>query len=285
LVDLVRDVGGGTLKAVPYQPFAFIMQYNKDLFRQAGIASLPKTWDEMLEACAKLKAIGVAGFTVDDAYMACLFGYTIDRIAGLDASKRMVQNNDFSHPAVLRFGQIWENMARNGYILQTAAGNIWPSGQVNDFATGKAAMYLNGTWLPNEIKGNAPNMNWGQFSFPAIDSAGDGVEANNYGSQVFGINKNTRYPEEAFKFCVWLTSGEWDSALAQESLGIPMASNSQWPVQLSEAKAVVDATTKWLPWSVHFQDDSSIDAKIKENFSRLISGEYNAQQFAAAMAR
>ena len=283
LVDLAKDLGGGSLKVVPYQPFAYIVMYNKDLFNQAGIASLPKTWDDFLDVCAKLKASGVAGITVDDAYMACLFGYTIDRIVGLDAAKAMVDNNDFSGPQVLRFGQIWENMAKNGYVHPNAAANVWPSGQVNEFAQGRAAMYLNGTWLPNEIKGNAPNFNWGQFSFPAIDPAGDGIYANNYGSQCFGINKNTKYPEEAFKFLVWMTTGEWDTTLAQESLGIPMADNAQWPKQLAEAKAVVDATTKYLPWAVHFEDKAEINAKIKENFGKLIKGDLNAQQFAAAM--
>jgi raffinose/stachyose/melibiose transport system substrate-binding protein len=283
LVDLARDLGGGSLKVVPYQPMAYIVHYNKDLFNQAGITTLPKTWDEFLDVCAKLKAIGVAGITVDDAYMAALFGYTIDRIVGLDASKAMVDNNDFSGPQVLRFGEIWENMARNGYIHPNAAANVFPSGQVNEFAQGRAAMYLNGTWLPNEIKGNAPNFNWGEFAYPAIDPAGDGPNANNYGSQCFGINKNTKSPAEAFRFLVWMTTGEWDTVLARESIGIPMASNAQWPVQLADAKAVVDSTTKWLPWAAYFEDKAEINARIKENFGKLIKGDINARQFAAAM--
>ena len=285
LLDLAKQLGKGSVKNIPYQPSAFITMYNKDLFAQAGITSLPKNWDEMLDACAKLKAIGVAGITVDDAYMACLFGYSIDRIAGMDAALGMVANNDFSGPAVLRFGQIWENMARNGYIAATAAANVWPSGQINDFAAGKAAMYLNGTWLPNEIKGNAPNMKWGSFSFPAIDPAGDGPEANNFGAQSYAINKNTKYPEEAFRFIVYMTTGEWDATLARESLGIPMGNASEWPAQLAEAKAVVDATSKRLPWAVGMEDKSEINAKIKENFAKLIKGDLNAQQFADAMRR
>jgi raffinose/stachyose/melibiose transport system substrate-binding protein len=285
LLDLARQIGGGTVKNIPYQPSAFITMYNKELFNRAGITSLPKTWEEMLDVCAKLKAIGVAGITVDDAYMACLFGYTIDRLVGRDATLAMVNNNDFSGPQVLEFGRIWENMAKNGYIIPNAAANVWPTGQVQDFASGKAAMYLNGTWLPNEIKGNVPNMQWGSFAWPAISPSGDGIEANNFGAQSFGINKNTKYPEEAFRLIVWLTTGEWDAVLAKESLGIPMANASQWPSELAEAKAVVDATTLRLPWAVGMEDKAEINAKIKENFARLIKGDFNAGQFAAAMAR
>jgi len=285
LLDLARQLGNGSIKNIPYQPMAYVTMYNKDLFNKAGIASSPKNWDEMLAACAKLKAIGVAGITVDDAYMACLFGYTIDRLVGLDAAMAMVKNNDFSSPAVLEFGKIWENMAKNGYIIPSAAANVWPSGQIQDFATGKAAMYLNGTWLPNEIKGNAPNMKWGSFAWPAISPNGDGINANNFGAQSFGINKNSKYPEEAFRFIVYLTTGEWDNTLAAETLGIPVGNASTWPDALAEAKAVVDATTKRLPWAVGMEDKAEINAKIKENFARLIKGDYNAQQFADAMKR
>ncbi|MDR1174237.1 MAG: extracellular solute-binding protein [Treponema sp.] len=285
LLDLARQLGGGTVKNSPYQPSTFVTMYNKDLFQRAGITAVPKTWNEMLDACAKLKAIGVAGITVDDAYMACLFGYTIDRLVGMDATLAMVKNNDFSGPQTLEFGRIWENMAKNGYISARAASNIYPAGQVEEIAPGRVAMYLNGTWLPNEIKGNAPNMNWGSFAWPAIGPNGDGTGANNFGSQSFGVNKNTKHPEEAFRFIVWLTTGEWDAALATESIGIPMGNASRWPAALADAQAVVNATTKRLPWAVGMEDNPDINAKIKENFARLVAGNLTAEQFAANMAR
>jgi raffinose/stachyose/melibiose transport system substrate-binding protein len=284
LLTLARELGGGQVKNIPYQPSAFVTMYNKDLFEQAGISSLPKTGNELLEACAKLKAIGVTGITVDDAYMAAFFGYNMDRLAGADATLAMVKNNDFSGPQVLAFGQLMEMMVQNGYFSQKAASNIYPAGQVEEMATGRVAMYLNGTWLPNEIKGNAPNMRWGAFAWPALGE-GDGPEANNFGSQSFGINKNTKYPEEAFRFIVWLTTGAWDAALAEESIGIPMGNDSAWPSALTEAKVVVDSTTKRLPWAVGMEDSPDINAKIKENLAKLIMGSLNAAQFAEAMAK
>jgi raffinose/stachyose/melibiose transport system substrate-binding protein len=127
-------------------------------------------------------------------------------------------------------------------------------------------------------------MRWGAFAWPAL-GGGDGIEANNFGSQSFGVNKNTKYPEEAFRFIVWLTTGEWDATLARESIGIPMANDSAWPDALAEAKVVVDSTTKRLRWGGGMEDDPDINAKIKENFAKLVMGEFNAEQFAAAMAR
>ncbi|MDR2051811.1 MAG: extracellular solute-binding protein [Treponema sp.] len=285
LLDLARQLGGGQVKNIPYQPSAFVTMYNKDLFEKAGITSLPKTGEELLDVCAKLAAIGVTGLTVDDAYMAAFFGYNMDRLVGADATFAMVQNNDFTGPQVLQFGQMMEMMVKNGYFSKKAASNIFPAGQVEEIATGRVAMYLNGTWLPNEIKGNAPNMRWGAFAWPAFAPTGDGIETNNFGSQSFGVNKNTKYPEEAFRFIAWLTTGEWDAELAKESIGIPMGNDSEWPDALAEAKVVVDSTTKRLRWGGGMEDNPDINAKIKENLAKLIMGDFNARQFADAMAK
>ena len=285
LYNLARDFGGGSIYVIPYQPFVVAVMYNKDLFEQAGITTPPTNWDEMLEACAKLLAIGVAGFTVDDAYMPLLFGYSMSRIVGMDVAATMSVNHDLSGPQVLRFGEIWEHMARSGFITPASAGNVFPQGQVNDFATGRAAMYLNGTWLPNEIRGIAPDMRWGIFAFPAIDPEGDGIETNNFGSQGFAISRNSRFPEEAFKFITMLTTGYWDAALAEASGGIPIAIDAEWPAHLADAKVVLENTTRYMPWAARMEDSAQVSTIIKDRFARLIRGDFNAQQFAEAMMR
>lgn len=285
LLDLAKIKGGGMVKTIPYQPFIFTTMYNRDLFNRAGITKSPSNWDEMLDACAKLKAIGVAGITVDDAYMVSLFGYNMVRLAGYDACRAMVERNDFSHPAVLEFGKIWENMSRIGYIVPGAATNVWPKGEEQDLAAGKAAMYLNGTWLPYFLKNNVPNFKWGSFAWPAMSLNGDGINANNIGAQCFAINKNSKCSEEAFRFIVYLTTGKWDVTLAEETIGIPLANNSKWPDALSEAKAVFQNTGKTLPWAAGFDEKEEISAKIRENFAKLIALEFNAQQFADSMRK
>ncbi len=283
LIDLARKEGGGTLKSAPYQPFAFVVMYNKDLFMKAGVTSSPKTWTEFENVCAKLVQAGITPITVDDAYMAAFFGYNMARLAGLERTMEMANNNEFNDPAVLEFGKIWSDFAKKGYISKKAASNIYPAGQIEEIAAGKVAMYLNGTWLPNEIKGNAPNLNWGAFAWPVMGSKGTGIEANNYGAQCFGINVNSKLPDETFQFIVFLTTGEWDAKLAEESLGVPMGKNSVWPKQTAEAKTIIDNTTTWMTWAVGMENLADVNAKIKENFSKLIIGNLDAQEFYAAM--
>lgn len=286
LVDLARSLGpDGKLSTIPYQPSSFMVMYNKDIFKTAGITAVPKTWEEWLAACAKIKAAGKTPITVDDAYMASLFGYHMARLIGKDKTLAMVTNKKIDDPAVLTFGEQWKEMYDKGYISKNAAGNIYPAGQ-QEVASGNVAMYLNGTWLPNEIKNSAPaDFNWGSFAYPAVGKDGDGPEANQYGAQCFGINKNTKHAEEAFKFIVFMTTGEWDNKLAADSIGVPMANDATWPTQLTDAKSVLDATTTRYPWAVGMENEADINAKIKTNFALLVSGKLDAKGFADAMKK
>lgn len=283
LVDLARSLGeGGTLHTIPYQPSAFVTMYNKAIFTQAGIDGVPKTWDEFLDACEKIKQAGKTPITVDDAYMGCLIGYTLGRTIGKDAAIELSQDKT-KWDAALPAAQKWQEMYEKGYISPKAGANIYPAGQ-QEIASGEVAMYLNGTWLPNEIKNSvAPDFEWGSFAFPAIAPEGDGIEANNFGSQCFGINKDAKNPEGAFEFIVFLTTGTYDIKLSEESLGIPMANNSEWPSQLADAKVIVDSTTTRYPWGLGMESDADIHTRIKENFARLITGGIDAQGFVDAM--
>lgn len=282
LINLVEELGNGSIYQIPYQPFIFTTMYNKDLFAQAGITSTPETWEQFLDACAKLKAIGITPITCDDAYLSALFGYTLVRIVGAEKIATMVADLDFTDPGVLKACEIWENMVKKGYISTRAASNVYPVGQMEEFGQGTVAMYLNGTWLPNELK-EVADFNWGSFAWPEIDAAGDGPAYNNYGAQSFGINKNTEHPDEAFAFVRWMTLGTYDQKLADESLGVPMANDATWPAPLADAKAVFSQTTNRFPWAAGVET-ADISPVIVEGFSKLILGQIDAKGFADMLA-
>ena len=56
-VDLVSD--GGKQYAVPYTQYQYGLYYRGDIFKKAGVGPIA-TWDDLLGACDKLNAIGVA---------------------------------------------------------------------------------------------------------------------------------------------------------------------------------------------------------------------------------
>ena len=206
LMAACREAGGGTLKTIPYQPNIFAFFYNKALFEQAGIEKEPTTWAEFLDVCQKLKDAGITPMTMDDAYATCVIGYHLARLVGEERVKEIVNNGEWDDPAVLQMAKDIEDLATKGYFSEMVGSNVWPAGQNSELAVGTAAMYLNGSWLPNEVKAmTGPDFQWGCFAYPAVENGVNGPETNNFGAQVFGINKDSKMSKEAFDLITYIT--------------------------------------------------------------------------------
>lgn len=293
LIQACRDVAGGTLKSIPYQPNVFAFFYNQDLFDQAGIKEVPKTWDEFLAVCQKLKDAGITPMTMDDAYATCVIGYHLGRYVGEEGVKKIVTEGLWDDPAVLQMAKDIEELASKGYFSENVGKNVWPNGQNVELAGGQVAMYLNGSWLPNEVKATAgPDFKWGCFAYPELGECetniegakATGTESNNFGAQVFAINKDSQKSKEAFDLITYITKGEYDQKLAEASIGIPAdTTNTEWPELVKCAKPVIEASTNRFSWAVGVESNADMTPAIKENFIKLMAGTLDAEGFVSAM--
>lgn len=287
LMAACREVGGGTLKSIPYQPNVFAYFYNMDIFEEAGVTKVPETWDEFLDTCQKIKDAGYTPITNDNAYIASLFGYHMSRLIGEPATEEVVKNGDWDNEAVLKTAQAYEELASKGYFSETIESNQWPAGQNTELAMGTAAMYLNGSWLPNEVKDIAgEDFKWGCFSYPAVEGGTDGTDAANYGAQVLAINKDSKNAENAFKLICYITQGEFDKMLSEMSVGIPADSNNtEWPELIACVKPVMDSMNTRYPWAAGAEANADLTPIIKENFLKLCGGSIDAQGFVDALKK
>lgn len=293
LIQACRDVAGGTLKSIPYQPNVFAFFYNQNLFDQARIKETPKTWDEFLDVCQKLKDAGITPMTMDDAYATCVIGYHLGRYVGEEGVKKIVTEGLWDDPAVLQMAKDIEELASKGYFSENVGKNVWPNGQNVELAGGQVAMYLNGSWLPNEVKATAgPDFKWGCFAYPELGECetniegakATGTESNNFGAQVFAINKDSQKSKEAFDLITYITKGEYDQKLADASIGIPAdTTNTEWPELVKCAKPVIETSTNRFSWAVGVESNADMTPSIKENFIKLMAGTLDAEGFVSAM--
>ncbi|MDO5423912.1 MAG: ABC transporter substrate-binding protein [Eubacteriales bacterium] len=282
LISACREVGGGTLKSIPYQPNVFAFFYNKAIFEEAGVEAVPTTWDEFLDTCQKIQDAGYTPITCDDAYITCMFGYHLGRLIGEEGVTRVVENGEWAEePAVLQMAQAYEELATKGYFSEMIEGNVWPAGQNTELALGTAAMYLNGSWLPNEVKEMAgDDFQWGCFNYPAVEGGVTGTEAANYGAQVYAINKDSKNPQAAFDLICYITKGEYDQKLSEMSIGIPAdTTNGEWPALLADVKPVMDSLSTRFSWAVNCEANANITPVLKENMLKLCGGSITAQEF------
>lgn len=286
MIAACRDAGSGQLMSIPYQPFVFNIFYNKEIMEKAGISEIPTDWAGFVAMCEKIKAAGFVPLTSDDAYVHINFGYHLARYIGEAGVEKVVKEGLWAEePAVLKAAQDYEAMFTKGYLSATMGSSAWPTNQNGEFALGDVAMYLNGSWLPNEIKAmTGPDYKWGCMAYPAVEGGKDGIEAANFGSQVLAINKDSKNVEEAFEIIRYITKGEYDKMLSQESLGIPSdASLEEWPKQLEDVKALMPKLSTRYNWGAGIESNADMTPIIKENFQKLVSGLQNAQQFVDAL--
>ncbi len=290
-VALAEKLGGGSKYVLPYAPQALLWNYNKDIFAAAGVSAAPATWEEFLAACEKIKAAGYTPITTDDAYAVNVYGYYLAKLKGDDWVFELVNDATkamWDDPACLEAAKAIQELADKGYYAANVASNKFPSAQQEMVIEEKTAMYLNGTWLPNEVKDTArEDFPWGQFAFPTVPGGVDGPEAGAYGCTGLAINKNAdpKVAEAAFSFFVFLTSGEWDKTYAEETRSIPMDQANAWPAALADAEKIIPAYTTRYYSQTAIRMNNDVLPVIQSGVINLISGNMTAEQFIAEMKK
>lgn len=285
-MSAIRELSGEGLKGVPYQMSIYGWFYNPEIFEKAGVTNNPTTWDEFLDVCAKIKAAGYTPITSDDAYFLTTFGYHISRYGGIEAVADAVKNGNWANnEAVIKATQDYEELYKLGYLSEFLPSNTFPAGQNGEFALGDAAMYFNGSWLPNEIKSMAgEDFVWGCFPYPNVEGGLNDTTYNNLSFRVFVINEKSAHPAEAFQLLEWLTQGKWDSKLTYESISVPSDTrNAEWPAQLVNVKPLIEETKTYFVTGAGISANSDIKPILQDMLFQLVDGKITAQEFIDGM--
>ncbi len=153
-----------------------VIWYDKDVFAKNGL-SVPKTWDELMSICAKLKSVKQTCFSVGnkDYWVAGnWFGHLYSRIIGEDLYHQiMSRKKPMNSPELVKAFQVVADLNKNGYI-NASANTIADQEAYTLFFKGGAAMLPIGSWLVGIAAEQAPKKNIDWFNLPAItNGAGD----------------------------------------------------------------------------------------------------------------
>jgi multiple sugar transport system substrate-binding protein len=162
----------GKQYAAPLGYDAYGFFYRKDLFDKAGVTTEPKTWDEFLEACKKLKASGVAPIAVaarDSWTLAAWFDYLDLRINGNAFHQQLMAGEiPYTDARVKKVYMAWKTLIDDHYFIDNALSYDLDS--IAPFlANGKASMMLMGTFFSASIPASIRPQT-GFFRFPVIDA-------------------------------------------------------------------------------------------------------------------
>lgn len=181
--------------------------YNKEAFAKAGITEVPKTYDEFLAACEKLKQSGIVPLASNfkDKWPLDVWVYDIPTIlAGASDHQNKRADTDTPYTMDNEYGKSWgiiRELYQKGYLEPDVNSTNWEQSK-KDIANGNFGMYLLGNWVINQvIENGADPDNVGFFPFPA-DNSGQAKAPLNP-DFFYAVNKNGNVPA-AKAFIKWI---------------------------------------------------------------------------------
>ena len=242
LVDLsnteaMTRVLSSALPAVTYdgKPYALPTDYagigiiyNKDIFEKVGI-NAPETFRELEEVCEKLESAGIVPFAAllkenwSAGHFISMIHTALLKEKTIDVQNFVLDMNDgkTSYGAVdtVKLFNILDFYREN---MNSNAEEMGGGEQQKSFATGEAAMMVQGLWSYADAKKLNPALNAGFIPFPVYNDA----SMNTFYSDVdstFGVSSQSSKEEQeaAIKFISWLTAAEGQDLWVNEYKLIP----------------------------------------------------------------
>lgn len=201
----------GKLYSLPSFSWYMTLFCNKTLFEQAG-ATIPTTYDELVEAVEKLKTLdGITPFAsgAKDGWNAAFIyqAFALREVGAADINQMLSGQADFSGEGYKEAAQKVVDLYNMGAFGKN------PLEQGNDdanaaFSNEKAAMRLMGSWFANGIytdeTATIDPSNVVALKIPVISGKGNDTDYCGGFVESFWVNKNTKHADEAAKFSIYI---------------------------------------------------------------------------------
>ncbi len=171
-LNTTENTYNGKLWAMPMYLIGIAVAYNKDLYKKAGLdpSSPPKTWDEFLAACQKLKKSGTTPFSIgnQDGYGGAWFfsNMELQNLDSLDEwVKAIVDGNKLAGAKYTGWYERLQEMVKKGYFNDSV--NSLPLDQGHAiFSKGASAMSLGTDGIVQQWQKDVGKDKVGVMKFP-----------------------------------------------------------------------------------------------------------------------
>lgn len=207
---MTRD---GKIWGVPYSYYQWGIYYRKDIFDLLKLEE-PKTWDELLAACATMKENGVTPFTIGTKFLwtaAGVFDYINLRTNGYDVHNDLTGGKiKYTDPRIVKTMENWTQLINECGFVDNHASMSWQDA-LAPFANGDAAMYVMGNFAVDGMKNAGLTEDQiDYFQFPEITPGL--ARAEEAPADAFFIPANAKNVEDAKKFLAFVARPDVQSA-------------------------------------------------------------------------
>jgi raffinose/stachyose/melibiose transport system substrate-binding protein len=178
LVSTSGVTDGGKVYGLPMVGVPSIegIVYNKAVFQKAG-ASVPKTWDELLAACDKIRAAGVDPIVITAKDNWTIGMWIVEMMPIVVQDKPTIWSDlntgKVKYESIPAFTEALRKMKQivdKGYANKDFFAATYDMG-IDIVATGKGAMTVQGDWAANDMVKKYPDAQIGMFPLPMVPNA------------------------------------------------------------------------------------------------------------------
>lgn len=270
---------------MPFNNNIFGWWYNVDMFEKHGWTP-PKTYDELLTLCEKIKKAGIAPITFQGKYpqymlQGFFFPWAISAggLQGYYAAENL-KPGAWKAPAFLKAAEMIAELRDKGYFQKGAMGMSHTESQM-EFVLGRAAMIPCGTWLGSEMKMQIPpSFHMEYFNPPTLDDGKGDPSVVLCGVETWIIPKAAKHPDVAADFFKFMTSLEMAKKfIVQKNTLMSIKGSDEVdlpPTLVAPAKCMNAASTTY---GTDYGDwYRTMGKEIQEAMSSLLNGRSNPQQ-------
>jgi raffinose/stachyose/melibiose transport system substrate-binding protein len=226
-MQLGNPSGDNSVYIVPCESQIIDIWYNKTLFEQLGIG-VPSTWAELKAASKALSDKGYAPLYfggADGWQKTNVFLMLSEQIAPGEVYTAQEGKSKWTSGGLAKTMEAWKDFYANVAQVGSLSNLAYPDG-VGQFVAGRVGMMALGSWWPQEFTApdTPPNVkNWvfDHFFLPAYTPGGQAsppIGGMDFG---FGITKNSKNPEAAWRVLESFTAGEGIQASIDDLNNLP----------------------------------------------------------------
>jgi raffinose/stachyose/melibiose transport system substrate-binding protein len=288
---LLSKFGGKTYR-MGWYPAPMLWIYNKDLFDKAGLDadSPPKTWDDLLAACDKLKGAGIdpIGGGIQDGYWGeWFFGHALAQ--NIDSTGEAIElftgERDFTDPKYYEQWSRLEELKKHDFLNKDMSSlELYPG--IDLVVAGKLAIGESiGARVPADSKTTK-----GRIGCMVLPVYGKGKMAGKpiLDAQGLGISSNAKDPKAAAAFLEYLESPERLTAFWEKTGWIP--TSSKFDTSVIKDEVVLSMWKTWgegenIPYVSNVVPGQFYEQALLPTAQQIVAGKSTGEEAGALAAK
>lgn len=275
----------GKVYATPLQSWYEGIFYNKTIFAENGI-QIPKTWDEFIEIHKQLSEKGIKPQTMGaqsyEPMMKQSISLVNNEFYSTDAGKGFDEKFNTGEASLadawLPAVQEWYKIIEAGCLTEDMLGLSYDQA-LDEFATGKAAMWECGPWAVETIREKNPDMDFGMFPMPGTDAEKPGWLVGGPGS-AFAVNADTAHAAEALQVLELTATEEAQQALVKDNAGSSFVTGVEVDLGdiYTDCEEAFKAGHVYAPWTAVWTNGNAVTEGYGKSLQEVLAGSKTVEE-------